>query len=251
MTNSPLSQYPVDMVAAVEIAMSAGYFYNDDLVPFVFKTIEAGRREYVLSSIVDLDISAVGFLATCTETVARLNADAPKLPRGHYIVLRIHQGHNKFHYRTFVSDGFGNRSAESNGGEYFSMPYADNVLKRAVCFEIYKCRAAVDEYNTSLRNETTIKNHGLHVGYVFNGAYKEFFPVDYTYSIEIIGISEDGKLEINKLRTSGLGPILPVVEKIDADVFVSNARLSLSVKQIQKVANVMKVQADLFDLEMA
>ena len=120
------------MVAAVEIALVAGHFYHDDLVPFVFKTIGAGRREYVLSSIVDLDVSAVGFLAACTETVARLNTDAPNLPRGHYIVLRIHQGHQQFHYRTFVSDGFGNRSAESNGGNYSSMPYADKVLMRAV-----------------------------------------------------------------------------------------------------------------------
>jgi hypothetical protein len=242
MKNSPLAQYPADMVAAVQIALVSGHYYNNDLVPFVFKAIEAGRREVVLSSIVELDVSTVGFLDTVNETVARLSVDVPKLPRGHYVVVRIHQGHNKFHYRTFISLSFGNRFESSNGGAYDQMPHDDEILLKAGIFEIIKCRQAVDKYNKITKNVAAIKKHNLDVGYIHQGTFNIYGRT--SNEVTIIAISSECQLQISIPKTFGAGPCFTSKLWVSADEFVTAARLMQKAPQ-------MKIQTDLFEFETA
>jgi hypothetical protein len=153
----PVSSFPVDVVAAAEIALSAGHYYNDDFLPYVFNMLKAGNCQFVLAGVVDLDVATPGFLAEHDKVVADLCVEVPKLPRGHYMVIKIAQGHGKFWYKTVVSDGFGVRNPMSNGSGYETMPYADDVRVRFIKFEIYKCRQAIDTARREAESKPEIK----------------------------------------------------------------------------------------------
>ena len=198
---SSLSRFPVKTIAAIEIALSAGYFYNDDLLPFVFKTLRHGECKFVMAGVVEMDAKSDGFVEAHEKVVSDLCVEVAKLPRGHYMVLKIAQGHGKFWYKTVVSDGFSDRIARPTGEGYDTMPHADDVRVLFIKREIYKCRQAVDAARAVAKNLAAIKAHGLHAGYVHTGTFVQYVHAVHC-NVTICEISE-GNLFVRMKREAG------------------------------------------------
>ncbi len=195
---SVMKSFSQRMIEAVNRAIDAGVFYQDDFVQFVLEAMGGADCAPVLVADIKVADSPEAFQRNREARLA-LEAKISALPRGSYALLRAIGANQREFISTFVSDGSGELGIGKSFEVVNTVPTGSEIVASMMRHEIFLCRKRVEEERAIAADRQAVIEHGLHVG----AEYKTRLQISAkTFTGVVIDAIEDGTLQL-KLRMRG------------------------------------------------